>query len=88
LEQNMLKATREAHGYKQAAESLEAQGRRTPPGAFESCCTPVSACPGACGSCDGSVKDMVQEWQKERHELVRSKFAEADYIADLNRQRA
>jgi len=76
-------AQQEAYGMKQTADYL-AQGQRTPPQSAFACCNPVQA---ACEPCDLGVKEALQDWQKERSENVRSKFAEADYIADLNQRR-
>lgn len=84
LQDSVWAARHEAKGLKQAATSLE-QGRHTPPGAF-ACCTPVAACPGACDACDVGVKEVVKDWQADRQQNIRNKFAEADYIADLNQQ--
>lgn len=85
LQDDVRAAQRDAKGLKEAANSLE-QGSRTPPGGF-ACCTPVSACQDACAPCDAGVKDAVKDWQKDRNDNIRNRFAEADYIADLQRQR-
>jgi hypothetical protein len=84
LQDSVWAARHDAKGLKQAATSLE-QGRHTPPGAF-AFCTPVAACPGACDACDVGVKEVVKDWQADRQQNIRNKFAEADYIADLNQQ--
>jgi len=84
LQNSAQAARREADGLKQAADSL-AQGQRTPPGAF-SCCTPVASCPGACDPCVAGMGGVVKDWQQDRQQNIRNKFAEADYIADLNQQ--
>lgn len=87
LQDSVQRARQEADGMKEAADSLQARGgQSTPPGAF-ACCTPVVACPGACDSCDVGVKEVIQDWQQDRQQNIRNKFAEADYIAQLHEQR-
>lgn len=90
LANSVSAAQRERDTYRDATNSVIRRGEAgsgTPPHAF-TCCTPVNACPGPCAPCDNAVKDTLKDWQAERQKNVRSKFAEADVIADLHYQRA
>jgi hypothetical protein len=82
LHNSVEEAKRHAGAMQQAATSLIERENIAPQHSF-ACCTPTAACSDSCAPCEGSMKELLQDINRDRQQNIQSKFAEADLIADL-----